>query len=90
MVIRFSNPSDGQIRIDGNDNLSAEDIEKHKGRFVYAKSVETRTEYPVGIRFNDNPWVKQTKWYPDGCVVGIAVSTKNERLAAQFIRQLLN
>ena len=32
-------------------------------------------------------WVKETGWYPDTCVVGLAEGLKNKDLAVKFIEE---
>lgn len=34
-----------------------------------------------------NAWVKETGWYPDTCVVGLAEGLKNKDLAVKFIEE---
>lgn len=75
---------------DVREYLSDEELETYKNRIVYVKSVETGTEYPVGIQLSDNAWIDRTKWYPDGCVIGIAAGSQNRNLAEAFVDQVLN
>ena len=54
---------------------------------VYVKSTETGKKYPIGIKLEKNAWVKETGWYPDTCVVGLAEGLKNKDLAVKFIEE---
>ena len=51
-------------------------LEKYKDDLVYVKSTETGKKYPIGIKLEKNAWVKETGWYPDTCVVGLAEGLK--------------
>ena len=67
-------------------------LEKYKDDIVYVKSTETGKKYPIGIKLKDiklekNAWVKETGWYPDTCVVGLAEGLKNKDLAVKFIEE---
>ena len=62
-------------------------LEKYKDDLVYVKSTETGKKYPIGIKLEKNAWVKETGWYPDTCVVGLADGLKNKDLAVKFIEE---
>ena len=57
---------------DIREYLPEELLEKYKDDLVYVKSIETGKKYPIGIKLEKNAWVKETGWYPDTCVVGLA------------------
>ena len=67
--------------------LPEELLEKYKDDLVYVKSTETGKKYPIGIKLEKNAWVKETGWYPDTCVVGLADGLKNKDLAVKFIEE---
>ena len=54
---------------------------------MYVKSTETGKKYPIGIKLEKNAWVKETGWYPDTCVVGLADGLKNKDLASEVYRR---
>lgn len=70
---------------DIREYLPEELLEKYKDDLVYVKSTETGKKYPIGIKLEKNAWVKETGWYPDTCVVGLAEGLKNKDLAVKFI-----
>lgn len=72
---------------DIREYLPEELLEKYKDDLVYVKSTETRKKYPIGIKLEKNAWVKETGWYPDTCVVGLAEGLKNKDLAVKFIEE---
>ena len=72
---------------DIREYLPEELLEKYKDDLVYVKSIETRKKYPIGIKLEKNAWVKETGWYPDTCVVGLADGLKNKDLAVKFIEE---
>ena len=72
---------------DIREYLPEELLEKYKDDLVYVKSTETGKKYPIGIKLEKNAWVKETGWYPDTCVVGLAEGLKNEDLAVKFIEE---
>ena len=72
---------------DIREYLSEELLEKYKDDLVYVKSTETGKKYPIGIKLEKNAWVKETGWYPDTCVVGLADGLKNKDLAVKFIEE---
>ena len=61
---------------DIREYLPEELLEKYKDDLVYVKSIETGKKYPIGIKLEKNAWVKETGWYPDTCVVGLAEGLK--------------
>lgn len=72
---------------DIREYLPEELLEKYKDDLVYVKSTETGKKYPIGIKLEKNAWVKETGWYPDTCVVGLADGLKNKDLAVKFIEE---
>lgn len=72
---------------DIREYLPEELLEKYKDDLVYVKSIETGKKYPIGINLEKNAWVKETGWYPDTCVVGLADGLKNKDLAVKFIEE---
>ena len=72
---------------DIREYLPEELLEKYKDDLVYVKSTETGKKYPIGIKLEKNAWVKETGWYPDTCVVGLAEGLKNKDLAVKFIEE---
>lgn len=72
---------------DIREYLPEELLEKYKDDLVYVKSIETGKKYPIGIKLEKNAWVKETGWYPDTCVVGLADGLKNKDLAVKFIEE---
>lgn len=72
---------------DIREYLPEELLEKYKDDLVYVKSIETGKKYPIGIKLEKNAWVKETGWYPDACVVGLADGLKNKDLAVKFIEE---
>lgn len=72
---------------DIREYLPEELLEKYKDDLVYVKSIETGEKYPIGIKLEKNAWVKETGWYPDACVVGLADGLKNKDLAVKFIEE---
>lgn len=72
---------------DIREYLPEELLEKYKDDLVYVKSIETGEKYPIGIKLEKNAWVKETGWYPDTCVVGLADGLKNKDLAVKFIEE---
>ena len=72
---------------DIREYLPEELLEKYKDDLVYVKSIETGKKYPIGIKLEKNAWVKETGWYPDTCVVGLAEGLKNKDLAVKFIEE---
>lgn len=72
---------------DIREYLPEELLEKYKDDLVYVKSTETGKKYPIGIKLEKNAWVKETGWYPDTCVVGLADGLKNKDLAVKFIEK---
>lgn len=72
---------------DIREYLPEELREKYKDDLVYVKSIETGKKYPIGINLEKNAWVKETGWYPDTCVVGLADGLKNKDLAVKFIEE---
>lgn len=72
---------------DIREYLPEELLEKYKDDLVYVKSIETGKKYPIGIKLEKNAWVKETGWYPDTCVVGLAAGLKNKDLAVKFIEE---
>ena len=72
---------------DIREYLPEELLEKYKDDLVYVKSTETGKKYPIGINLEKNAWVKETGWYPDTCVVGLADGLKNKDLAVKFIEE---
>lgn len=72
---------------DIREYLPEELREKYKDDLVYVKSIETGKKYPIGIKLEKNAWVKETGWYPDTCVVGLADGLKNKDLAVKFIEE---
>lgn len=72
---------------DIREYLLEELLEKYKDDLVYVKSIETGKKYPIGIKLEKNAWVKETGWYPDACVVGLADGLKNKDLAVKFIEE---
>ena len=72
---------------DIREYLPEELLEKYKDDLVYVKSTETGKKYPIGIKLEKNAWVKETGWYPDTCVVGLAGGLKNKDLAVKFIEE---
>ena len=72
---------------DLREYLPEELLEKYKDDLVYVKSTETGKKYPIGIKLQKNAWVKETGWYPDTCVVGLAEGLKNKDLAVKFIEE---
>ena len=72
---------------DIREYLPEELLEKYKDDQVYVKSIETGKKYPIGIKLEKNAWVKETGWYPDTCVVGLAEGLKNKDLAVKFIEE---
>ena len=72
---------------DFREYLPEELLEKYKDDLVYVKSTETGKKYPIGIKLEKNAWVKETGWYPDTCVVGLAEGLKNKDLAVKFIEE---
>lgn len=72
---------------DIREYLPEELLEKYKDDLVYVKSTETGKKYPIGIKLEKNAWVKETGWYPDACVVGLADGLKNKDLAVKFIEE---
>lgn len=72
---------------DIREYLPEELLEKYKDDLVYVKSTETGKNYPIGIKLEKNAWVKETGWYPDTCVVGLAEGLKNKDLAVKFIEE---
>lgn len=72
---------------DIREYLPEELLEKYKDDLVYVKSTETGKKYPIGIKLEKNAWVKETDWYPDTCVVGLADGLKNKDLAVKFIEE---
>ena len=72
---------------DIREYLPEELLEKYKDDLVYVKSIETGKKYPIGIKLEINAWVKETGWYPDTCVVGLADGLKNKDLAVKFIEE---
>ena len=72
---------------DIREYLPEELLEKYKDDLVYVKSIETGKKYPIGIKLENNAWVKETGWYPDTCVVGLADGLKNKDLAVKFIEE---
>lgn len=72
---------------DIREYLPEELLEKYKDDLVYVKSTETGKKYPIGIKIRKNAWVKETGWYPDTCVVGLAEGLKNKDLAVKFIEE---
>lgn len=72
---------------DIREYLPEELLEKYKDDLVYVKSTETGKKYPIGIKLEKNAWVKETGWYPDTCVVGLAAGLKNKDLAVKFIEE---
>lgn len=72
---------------DIREYLPEELLEKYKDDLVYVKSTETGKKYPIGIKLERNAWVKETGWYPDTCVVGLADGLKNKDLAVKFIEE---
>ena len=74
---------------DIRDYLSDEVLENYKEDLIYVKSAETGKEYPIGIALKQNAWVKETGWYKDSCVVGLAEGLKDSDLAVKFIEKVL-
>ena len=74
---------------DIRDYLPDEVLEKYKENLVYVKSAENGKEYPIGITLKQNAWVKETGWYQDSCVVGLAEGLKDSDLAVKFIEKVL-
>lgn len=74
---------------DIRDYLPDEVLEKYKEDLVYVKSAETGKEYPIGITLKQNAWVKETGWYQDSSVVGLAEGLKDSDLAVKFIEKVL-
>ena len=74
------------MRYEVHENFE-ELLEKYKDDLVYVKSIETGKKYPIGIKLEKNAWVKETGWYPDTCVVGLAEGLKNKDLAVKFIEE---
>ena len=72
---------------DIREYLPEELLEKYKDDLVYVKSTETGKKYPIGLKLEKNAWVKETGWYPDTCVVGLAEGLKNKDLAGKFIAE---
>ena len=72
---------------DIREYLPEELLEKYKDDLVYVKSTETGKKSPIGIKLEKNAWVKETGWYPDTCVVGLAEGLKNKDLAVKFIEE---
>lgn len=72
---------------DIREYLPEELLEKYKDDLVYVKSIETGKKYPIGIKLEKNAWVRETGWYPDTCVVGLADGLKNKDLAVKFIEE---
>ena len=72
---------------DIREYLPEELLEKYKDDLVYVKSIETGKKYPIGIKLEKNAWVKETGWYPDTCVVGLADGLKDKDLAVKFIEE---
>ena len=72
---------------DIREYLPEELLEKYKDDLVYVKSTETGKKYPIGRKLEKNAWVKETGWYPDTCVVGLAEGLKNKDLAVKFIEE---
>lgn len=72
---------------DIREYLPEELLEKYKDDLVYVKSIERGKKYPIGIKLEKNAWVKETGWYPDTCVVGLADGLKNKDLAVKFIEE---
>ena len=72
---------------DIREYLPEELLEKYKDDLVYVKSTETGKKYPIGIKLEKNAWVKETGWYLDTCVVGLADGLKNKDLAVKFIEE---
>ena len=72
---------------DIREYLPEELLERYKDDLVYVKSTETGKKYPIGIKLEKNAWVKETGWYPDTCVVGLAEGLKNKDLAVKFIEE---
>ena len=74
---------------DIRDYLPDEVLEKYKEDLVCVKSAETGKEYPIGITLKQNAWAKETGWYKDSCVVGLAEGLKDSDLAVKFIEKVL-
>ena len=72
---------------DIREYLPKELLETYEDDLVYVKSTETGKKYPIGIKLEKNAWVKETGWYPDTCVVGLADGLKNKDLAVKFIEE---
>ena len=84
---RFMTQSVDVFFADIREYLPEELLEKYKDDLVYVKSTETGKKYPIGIKLEKNAWVKETGWYPDTCVVGLAEGLKNKDLAVKFIEE---
>lgn len=74
---------------DISDYLPQELLEKYSDKLVYVTSSQTGDKYPIGIILDENEWVKETGWYKDSCVVGLADELKDSGLAIDFIETIL-
>ena len=75
---------------DLNSYLPAEILEKYEEDLIYVKGIESGKSYPVGIRLSeDNEWIQESGWYPDGATVGIQYNAEHGELAAALILEIL-
>lgn len=71
--------------------LPEETIEKYKDDLVYARVVETGETRLAGIRLSaSNKWLKETGWYEDSAVIGIADGAEHAELAKTYILEVLD
>ena len=69
--------------------LPAELLETYKDSLVYARYEEEGEPYPCGIYLEENPWIMENKYYVN-CTVSISASCRDQELAADFIRYILD
>lgn len=68
--------------------LPEEFLKAHEAKLVYTKYEEEGESYPCGIYMEQNPWIMENKYYVN-CTASISASCRDQALAADFIRYIL-
>lgn len=69
--------------------LDPSTLEKYKDSIIMATDEETKTQYPSGIILKNNAWVEKKGLYKQDAVIGISISSKNDKVNKQILDMIL-